>query len=46
MIVLAVRTDNMVNCMYIDSNGVLNSEWFYPEEIYCKTINDQQAGFK
>ena len=45
MVVLAASTDNMVNCRYIDNNGLFCSQWFYPEELLMAAPETQKAAF-
>ena len=46
MIVLCVSSDNMVDCRYLDNNGIFCSQTFYPEEIRkAEASNNGRTGF-
>ena len=47
MIVLRVSSDNMVDCRYLDNNGIFCSQTFYPEEIRMASGSEVgKTGFK
>lgn len=45
MIVLAVSSDLMVNCRYLDGNSIFQSQWFYPNEVVKFIQKDSKTGF-
>ena len=46
MFVLATSSDGMVSCRYFDNNGLVQSQWCYPEELKEFTPTESQSGFK